>query len=137
VIAAVLTGAMLLLGVSLVGSPWQYTLIVFMVIVASLGLGFVLSSFAQTDSQAVQYTMTILLASIFFTGLVLPLDQVIPPVRVISYLLPATFGIGAMHDVMFRGLAPDDLLLWGLAAYGVVMFAGSWYVMRRHVRSEI
>lgn len=134
VVAAVLVGGILAFGVTLQGNPWDLVLIVVLVIVASLGLGMVISALAQTDSQAVQYTMMVLLVSIFFTGLILPLDQLIPPVRAVSFLVPGTYGIAALHDIMFRGLAPDPMIVLGLAGYSAVLIAGSWLVMRRHVR---
>ena len=78
-------------------------LTVSLVIFASLGLGFAISGLAKTDSQAVQYSMVVLLLSIFFTGFVLPLDQLTVPVRWVSYLVPGTFGISGLQNVIFRG----------------------------------
>ena len=135
VVAAVLGGGTLAFGAPLEGSLSQLVLVVALVIFSSLGLGFLLSSFSKTDSQAVQYTMIVLLTSIFFTGLILPLQQIIPPVRTVSFLIPSTYGISALHDIMFRGLAPSRLIIWGLAAYSLVLLVISWLVMRRHVRS--
>jgi ABC-2 type transport system permease protein len=135
VVAGVLTGTMLVFGVPMRGNPWDFVLAVVLVIVASLGLGFVLSAVADTDSQAVQYTMMVLLVSIFFTGFVLPLDQLITPVRFVSFLIPGTYGIAALQDVMFRGLPPGLLIIGGLGLYCLVVVAASWFVMRRHVRS--
>lgn len=136
VIAAVLTGAMLAFGMTMRGSLLAYSLTVGLVILSSLGLGFLISRLAQTDSQAVQYAMMILLVSIFFTGLILPIEQLIPPVRVVSYLVPGTYGIVALHDVMFRGLRPSVLMLGGLVVYSIVVFVMSWFVMRRHVKGS-
>lgn len=136
VIAATLIGAILLFGVTIRGSVSYLALTVVLVIMASLGLGFVISFVAKTDSQAVQYAMMVLLFSIFFTGLILPLDQLIPPVRALSFLAPGTYGISALHDVMFRGLRPDLTILVGLAAYALVAFGASWFVMRRHVTTS-
>ena len=59
---------------------WSLALTVSLVIFASLGLGFAISGLAKTDSQAVQYSMVVLLLSIFFTGFVL-LDKLTVPVR--------------------------------------------------------
>lgn len=134
-VAAVLTGAMLAFGVTLRGDPWYYVLTVVLAIVGSLGLGFLLSVVAQTDSQAVQYTMMVLLISIFFTGFIIPLDQLIDAVKVVSFLLPATYGIAALQDMMFRGLNPSLLVIGGLGLYCLVMVVASWFVMRSHVRT--
>jgi ABC-2 type transport system permease protein len=135
-VAAILIGGILAFGVTLQGNPWYLVLIIILVIVASLGLGMVISALAQTDSQAVQYTMMVLLVSIFFTGLILPLEQLIPAVRTVSFLVPGTYGIAALHDIMFRGLQPSLLIVLGLIAYCVVFITGSWLVMRRHVQGS-
>lgn len=111
----------------------MYALVIVLLILASLGLGFVLSGISETDTQAVQYSMIALLLTIFFTGFVLPLEQLAGPVQVVSYLIPATYGIRALHDVVFRGAVPGPLILGGLAAYAVAMATAAWFVVRRDV----
>jgi ABC-2 type transport system permease protein len=134
-VAAALTGAMMLFGVTVRGSWLVYAGVLLLVIVASLGLGFVLSGVSKTDSQAVQYSMLVLLVSIFFTGFVLPLDQLAAPVRVISYMIPATYGIQALQDLVFRGTGVDPVIVGGLAAYAFALMVGAWFVVRRDVVS--
>jgi ABC-2 type transport system permease protein len=134
-VAAALTGAMMLFGVTVRGSWLVYAGVLLLVIVASLGLGFVVSGVSKTDSQAVQYSMLVLLVSIFFTGFVLPLDQLAAPVRVISYMIPATYGIQALQDLVFRGTGVDPVIVGGLAAYAFALMVGAWFVVRRDVVS--
>ena len=135
VVATALTGALFAFGVTVRGSWLVYGGVLALVIVASLGLGFVISGVSRTDTQAVQYSMMVLLVSIFFTGFVLPLDQLAAPVRVISYLIPATYGIRALQDLVFRGVAVEPLIIGGLAAYAIVLMVGAWFVVRRDVVS--
>ncbi|HLE14445.1 MAG TPA: ABC transporter permease [Anaerolineales bacterium] len=59
----------------------------------ALGAGFVISLISQTDTQAVQYTMLLLLASIFFSGFFLDLRLMWEPLSILSRILPATYGI--------------------------------------------
>ena len=132
-LAAGLTVTMLVLGVDIQGPLWSFTTVVALVILASLGLGFALSGLARSDSQAVQYSMVVLLVSIFFTGFVLPLNQLTEPVRWVSYLVPGTFGIGGLHDVIFRGDAARPLMVGGLAVYALVMAVLAWLALRRDV----
>jgi ABC-2 type transport system permease protein len=132
-VAAILSGTMLLFGVPAPASIWEYVAILVLVILASLGLGFIVSAISRTDSQAVQYSMTILLVSIFFTGFVLPLQQLIAPVQVVSYLIPATYGVAALRDLLFGGTSPDALVLAGLAAYTVLLAIASWWAVRKDV----
>jgi ABC-2 type transport system permease protein len=132
-LAAALTATMLLLGVEIQGPVWSFGLTVALVILASLGLGFALSGLAKSDSQAVQYSMVVLLVSIFFTGFVLPLDQLTAPVRWVSYLVPGTYGIGGLQDVVFRGHEARPGLMGGLVVYAAVMTVLAWLALRRDV----
>ena len=134
-VAAALTLAMTLFSVQIRGSIWIYVLVIALLIFASLGLGFLISGISQTDSQAVQYSMIALLISIFFSGFVLPLDQLRAAVQTVSYLIPATYGVQALQDVVFRGVQPSVWILGGLGAYAVVMAIAAWVAVRRDVVS--
>jgi ABC-2 type transport system permease protein len=100
---------------------------------ASLGAGFVISAVARTESEAVQYAMIALLVSIFFSGFFISLDRLIEPVRVLSYLLPATYGIAALQDIAFLGEAPDPRLIAGVSVLAVALLGSAWMLMRRRV----
>lgn len=100
---------------------------------ASLSIGFLISIFSQNESQAVQYTMIVLLASVFFSGFLMELEMLWEPVRIVSWLLPTTYGIVLLRDISLRGLAPDPLLLAGLLAIGVVLTVLAWLALRRLV----
>lgn len=98
---------------------------------ASIGLGFVISLASKSDAQAVQYTMIVLLASLFFSGFFLALGQLEGPSQYIRYLLPVSYGMEMLRDVMLRGAAPSEDLWVGLATFGLVAFALSWFGTRR------
>jgi membrane glycosyltransferase len=49
----------------MLGTWWHFTLVIAAVLFTSLGICFVISIVSQTDSQAMQYSMIILLASVF------------------------------------------------------------------------
>lgn len=131
-VAAVLSGAIMAFGAR-IADPTQFAITLVLMILASLGLGFGISAISRSDTQAVQYSMMILLLSIFFTGFVLPLEQLIAPVRAVSLLLPATYGILGMHDLMFRAVPVDPLVLGGLGLYAVVLAAVAWWAIWRDI----
>ena len=56
------------LGVPMQGNWIHFSLSLTALLFASLGFGFVISLLAKTDSAAVQYSMIMLLASVFFSG---------------------------------------------------------------------
>lgn len=127
-----------LLGVPQRGSWAVVVAAVAAVVLASTGLGALLSVFARNDSQAVQYTMILLLASIFFSGFLLGLDRFRPAVAAISWALPVSYGIRLLRQTMLVGEPLDragTVLLSILALVGVALFVVNWLLFRRSVRA--
>jgi len=135
IVGVVLTGLLVfLLGVPLLGSIWAYAAVMLLLAFASLGMGFVLSLFAGTISQAVQYTMMLLLASVFFSGFFLNLEAMSLPVRALSRVLPASYGVQLLQDVALRGELLDPKLVVRLTALAMISFGLAWYLLRRVLR---
>jgi ABC-2 type transport system permease protein len=137
VIAAILSTLLVfVMHVPMLGNWWYFTLVIAAVLFTSLGIGFAISIVSQTDSQAVQYSMIILLASVFFSGFIMSLDMLLPSVRIISWLLPTTYGTLLLRDIALRGVDPNWMLLSGLIAIGLVLMFISWRLMRRLITSS-
>jgi ABC-2 type transport system permease protein len=101
----------------------------------SIALGLVVALLANTDSQAVQYSMLVLLATIFLSGFLLSLERFIPVARPVAWLLPASYGIRLVRDIMLRGSSIDMSVLGGLAGYGAVFaLIAAALVYRRLIR---
>jgi ABC-2 type transport system permease protein len=124
-ITAALAGLMYPLGIPFLGSPWSFTGLVLLLTVASLGIGFLISAFSRSESQAVQLSMLVLLLSVFFSGFFLPLQNFLTPVRALAQALPLTHGIEGLQTIMLRGAEPL-LITWGaLGAIALVAFLGT------------
>lgn len=117
--------------VPLLGDWWAVAFTVLAVIFASLGIGFVISLLSTTDTQAVQYSMIVLLTSVFFSGFILELHTLWEPVRVISWLLPVTYGILLLRDIMLRGYAINPTLMSQLLLIGLALAGLAWWLLRR------
>ncbi|HEX2911919.1 MAG TPA: ABC transporter permease [Chloroflexia bacterium] len=91
------------------GRWWRALAYILVTIYASIGLGFLIAGLSHTESQAVQFSMLLLLASIFFTGFILPLNQFAGYIRGISYILPITFGAAGLQNTMLD-IQPIDLI---------------------------
>ncbi|MDQ3881410.1 MAG: ABC transporter permease [Chloroflexota bacterium] len=111
-----------LLGLPLLGGWAAFAGVVGLIIFASLGLGLLISTTSDSERQAVQLSMLLLLASVFFSGLVLPAEEFVPQVRAVAYLLPVTHGIRLLQDLMLRGGTNAGWEVSVLAAIGVVLF---------------
>lgn len=121
------------LGVPMVGSWAVVVTAIFMLLLASTGLGFVLALLAKTDSQAVQYAMLLLLASIFFSGFLLSLDRFRPALTWLGRALPVTSGVMLLRDEMLRGQLIQPLALPLLALLTVLLFVMSWRMYHRRL----
>lgn len=88
---------------------------------ACLTLGLLISTFAETQMQAMQMTIFILMPSILLSGFMFPYDAMPKAAQYISELLPATHFIRLIRGVYLRGagvgqLLPDILWLLGFTA---------------------
>jgi len=127
--------AVWLLKVPMFGNWVQYAIAVVVVLFTSLGVGFLISLISQTDTQAVQYSMLLLLASIFFSGFFLDLRLMWDPMKFLAWSIPATYGIRMLQDIMLRGASAPTLLLWGLALIGVGLFFVDWLLLRSRMEA--
>ena len=58
---------------------------------------------SDSERQAVQLSLLLLLASVFFSGFVVAISEFAEPVRILAYTLPVTHGIRLIQDIMLRG----------------------------------
>jgi ABC-2 type transport system permease protein len=123
------------LKIPLLGTPASMAEVVALLSFASLGLGLFISTIVDSERQAVQLSMLVLLASVFFSGFVLPLDQFIPALRYAAYALPVTHGIQLLQDFMLRGGTNAGWELLALAGIGVVLFVMTSLTVRHNLRS--
>lgn len=137
VIAATITLLVVfVLGTPMLGTWMNYTIAVVVLLLTSLAAGFFISLISDNDTQAVQFSMLLLLASIFFSGFFLDLRLMWEPMKGFSYLLPATYGIAIMHDVMLRGLPLPITYIGGLALIGLILFVADWIILRRLMQTR-
>ncbi len=137
VIAATITLLVVfVLGTPMLGTWVNYSIAIVVLLLTSLAIGFFISLISENDTQAVQFSMLLLLASIFFSGFFLDLRLMWEPMKAISYILPATYGIDLMHDVMLRGLPLPLTVLGGLALIGGSLFLADWIILRRMMQTR-
>jgi ABC-2 type transport system permease protein len=118
-------------GVPMLGDAGWLALIVGLLIAASLGLGLLIAAVSDSEPQTVQLSLLVLLASVFFSGFVLAIDEFSEPVRSLIYALPVASGIRLIGDFMFRGGTVAVWQIWVLAGLTVGYIAGAWLLLRR------
>jgi ABC-2 type transport system permease protein len=132
--AALVASVVQLLDVPMLGSYTWLGASLLLLVVTSTAMGMLLALVSRTDSQAVQYAMLTLLASLFFGGFVLDLSLFEHPARAVSWVLPVTFGIPLAQDAMLRGVTPAASDLRGLGIQAAVYAGLAIFLFRRRLR---
>ncbi len=133
---AAVTVTLLVLGldVPLLVDPAALAGAIVLLLLASLGLGLAIAVVSDSERQAVQLSLLVLIASVFFSGFVLSIDQFNAPVRALAYLLPVTHGIRLIGDLMLRGGTTQAWQFAALATIAVLTLATAWVLLRRSMR---
>lgn len=122
------------LGVPMLGSGVTVALVIGLLLLASLGLGLLIAVVSDSERQAVQLALLALLASMFFSGFVLPIEDFNQPVQVAAQLLPVTHGIRLLQDLLLRGSIVHAWQVVALAVIAAVLLTTSWALLRREFR---
>lgn len=129
----IITAAIVLFNVMIVGNVLLALFVVFILGVGNQGLGFMLSSFAKNEFQAIQFLPLILFPSILLSGVFWPLEAVPTLLRPVSYFIPLTYAVEGLRSVMIRGWSIDGiwLQLVVLLAFATAMLLLSAYGLKR------
>lgn len=133
---AAIVGVLLVgvLGVPLLGGWLVFIGLTLLLTFASLGVGLLISLVADSERQAVQLSMLLLLASVFFSGFVLPVTDFAAWTQYLAYSLPVTHGIALFQQHMLRGEIRDVWMVGVLAGIGLILYIGSLLRLRRVLR---
>ena len=135
-VTLVLLLGMWLFDVPIRGTLWNVYCVSLAFILANLALGLVVSTLVQTQFQAMQITIFLLMPSILLSGFVFPFDGMPKAAQWIAQLLPLTHFVEIIRGIVLRGAHLWDMP-WQLAKLGlffVVMLAAS--VLRFHKRLD-
>jgi ABC-2 type transport system permease protein len=93
-------------------------------VLSSLGLGLLISTVSQTQAQAMQMALFVMLPSIILSGFVFPREGMPHPIRELGLLIPLTYFLQILRGIILKGVGVE--VLWpevlALAAFGVIVF---------------
>jgi ABC-2 type transport system permease protein len=117
--------AVKVLDIVLVGSIWYVILINLMLALVALSLGILLSAFANSEFQMMQFIPIVIIPQIFFAG-ILPVDGMANWLQVIAKCMPMYYGGDALQAIMYKGLGwsaiqNDIFVLLGFAIVFIVL----------------
>jgi ABC-2 type transport system permease protein len=85
----------------------------------SLSLGILISSKANSQSEAMQLAFLTILPSIFFSGYIFPRETMPVVFHAISYLVPASYYINITRGIILRGAGLPHLWMDALALFAM------------------
>jgi ABC-2 type transport system permease protein len=96
------------LGVANAGSPLLVFAIVLLLAIGAVNLGIMLSTFARTELQVIQFIPVVIVPQGLLGGLLWPVDSLPDLLQPIARVLPLTYGIEGLRGVLIRGAGLDD-----------------------------
>jgi ABC-2 type transport system permease protein len=104
-------------------------------LLALLSFGLLISSRAKSQMEAMQLAMGIMLPSVLLSGYIFPISSLPLPLRLISYVLPATHFIRIARGIVIRGATFADLWepVLSLLAISAVLIAVSTRAFKKTV----
>ena len=129
----VVTFTLLVLQVNYQGSIWQIWTVLVPLVVVGVSLGVFISTFARNEFQVVQFIPLLLAPQIFLSGVIAEVDKMPAVLEVLAYLLPLTYAVDGLQDIMLRGdsLGSLGLELGVLALYVVALLTAATVAVRR------
>ncbi|MEK5333565.1 ABC transporter permease [Lysinibacillus sp. FSL W8-0992] len=110
-----------ILGIVHVGSIWLVFLINILIALVSLSLGALLSSFAASEFQMMQFIPIVIVPQVFFSG-IFPLDNMAEWLQSIGHIMPLYYAADALNGVMYKGYSFNEIVvnLVILACFAIV-----------------
>jgi ABC-2 type transport system permease protein len=108
-----------------------------LMVLAAVNLGIFLSMFARSEFQAVQFIPLVIVPQVLLSGIVFPVATEPKPLQYLSNVLPLTYAVNGMRDIMVKGAdltwSSLQLDIAVVAAFAVVLIAAGTATLRRRV----
>lgn len=121
------------LDLTIVGSVWNVILINVVVALVALSLGMLLSSFASSEFQMVQFIPLVIVPQIFFSG-IFSIDGMAGWLQVFAKLMPFYYAADALKGVMYKGFNLSDISvdLYILLAFAAVFIILNLFALKKY-----
>lgn len=117
--------SVLLFGVTIQGSILLVVFLIILTVFSFVGLGILITSFADKEETATMVMMTFMFPMMFLSGVFFPIQQMPSFMQTLANFLPLTYAADALRKVMVLGAGIDavftDVIV--LAAFGSVLLA--------------
>jgi ABC-2 type transport system permease protein len=117
--AVITTAGILIFNVPFRGSILLFGAFALVYLFVVLGLGVLVSTVSQSQGEAIQLAIMVLLPQVMLSGMIFPLDSMAAGVRWIGYLLPLTYFVMGMRGIFLKA-SSAGALAWPLAILAVM-----------------
>lgn len=108
-----------------------------LLVVAAVNLGIFLSTFAKSEFQAVQFIPLVVVPQVLLSGIIVPVASEPGWMQAVSRVLPLTYAVDGLRDLMLKGadLTSGSLQLDAAVVFGfcVLLIAASGATLQRRV----
>ena len=129
-LAIIVTAGYFVFAVPIKGSLFQLAIFAVLYLTSSLGIGVFVSTIADNMQTAMLAAIFMsLLPSVLLSGFVFPIENMPPPIRVLTYFFPARYFVTAIRGIYLKGVGisvlwPEALLLLAFSV-GIVWLSAS------------
>ncbi len=120
--------AWLVYGIVPVGNLWLLYGYLLVYLMAVLGLGLLISTYADTQQQAMSITFFVMMIFILMSGLFTPIDGMPGWAYVISQMSPITYFIEVLRMVVLKGSTFNDITHQFIVTAGFAILFNSWAI---------
>lgn len=112
--------------VEITGSLWLLAGLSLVFLLSSLGIGMLVSTIAQTQTQAMQIAMFIMLPSFLLSGFMFPREGMPWIIQELGLLIPLTYFLQILRGIILKGVGMEvlwphavPLIIFGLVVFGL------------------
>ncbi|MEV6249926.1 MULTISPECIES: ABC transporter permease [Streptomyces] len=109
------------LGLDVIGSPWLLLLVALLDALLGTALGLFVSAFAASEFQAVQFMPAVIFPQLLLCGLFTPRDRMAPALEAISDVLPMSYAVDGMNQVLRHPDVTGDFVRDALVVAGCAL----------------
>lgn len=129
-----LAAGRILFGVEVTGSLLLLGLLSILFLIGSLGVGLLISTISQTQAQAMQTSMFVMLPSLLLSGFLYPRETMPFIIQQLSLLIPLTYYLQILRGIILKGVGIS--VLWPnvlpLAVFSLAVFGlSAWRFQKR------
>ncbi|MDP4181903.1 MAG: ABC transporter permease [Bacillota bacterium] len=122
-----------ILKITVVGSICIVILINLLLAFVALSLGILLSTFAASEFQMIQFIPLIVIPQVFFAG-IFPVESMANWLQVIARFMPIYYGADALKSVMYKGMGLSDIWvdILALAVFAAIFVTLNVFALKKY-----